>query len=474
MRNKAVYRYLGKVLMSFTIVMIFPIIVALLNKETIIPFLISGSVSFILGLLFYIIFNKNENLYAKEGFIIVSLSWIIISIISGLPYIISEHVSFASAFFEASSGLSTTGATIFADVEHLAKSILFWRSFTHFLGGMGVLTFVMFVVPLSKKDKSMHVLKAEMPGPEVAKLVPSIKKTLFYLYVIYCSLTLTEIILLTIFKMPLFDSILLSFGTAGTGGFALYNSSLATYTVGAKVVVTIFMLLFGVNFNIYFLILMKDIKSALKSEELRTYLAIYFVSVVLIVFNTYQYFTSFGEALLNGAFHISSFITSTGYSIGDVNMYPTNCRIVVLLLMLISACAGSTCGGFKMSRLIICVKKIKRDLTRLVHPNMVKDIKFEGKKLDESTIESTTSFLLLYVVLIILIMFIISFDPLKLTLSETISATFTTFANVGLTFDISNFALFSPLSKMVLSIGMLLGRLEIFPVIVLFTNINKS
>lgn len=474
MRSKVVGRYLGKVLMSFSITLLFPLLIALIYKESVLPFIITGLISLVIGFLLFIIFKNNDDLYAKEGFIIVSLSWVIISILSGIPYMISAKVPFSSAFFEASSGLSTTGATIFADVEKLSKSILFWRSFTHFLGGMGVLAFVMAIVPLSKKDKSMHVLKAEMPGVEVAKLVPSIKKTLFYLYFIYVGLTLSEVILLIIFKMPLFDSILISFGTAGTGGFALLNSSLASYTVGAKVVVTIFMLLFGVNFNIYFLILMKDIKSALKSEELRTYIIIYIISVVFIVFNTYKYFSNIGEAILEGAFHISSFITSTGYSIGNVDMYPTNCRIVVLLLMLISACAGSTCGGFKMSRLIICVKKIKRDLTKLVHPNMVKDIKFEGKKLDDAAIESTTSFLLLYVIIIILIMFAISFDPLKLSLSECVSATFTAFANVGLTFDIANFSLFSPFSKMVLSIGMLLGRLEIFPVIVLFTNINKS
>ena len=274
--------------------------------------------------------------------------------------------------------------------------------------------------------------------------------------------------------MPAFDALLLSFGTAGTGGFSVLNSSLATYSIGAKWTVAIFMLLFGVNFNIYFLIIMKDIKNAIKSEELRVYLGIYLASVILIVINTYKYFSNIGDAILNGAFHISSFLTSTGYSIGDVNIYPTNCRIIVLLLMLISACAGSTCGGFKMSRLIICFKKIRRDLTKLVHPNLVKDLKFEGKKLDEKTVESTTSFLLLYVILIIIIMFITSFDPLNLSFSETINATFTTFANVGLAFDISNFALFSPLSKITLSIGMLLGRLEIFPILVLFTNINKS
>lgn len=234
------------------------------------------------------------------------------------------------------------------------------------------------------------------------------------------------------------------------------------------------MLLFGVNFNIYFLIIIKDFKSVLRSEELRTYIFLYLVTVSLIVANTYFRFTTLSEAVLQAAFHTSSLMTSTGYSIGNINIYPTSCRIVLLLLMLVSACAGSTCGGFKLSRLIICIKKISRDLARLVHPNMVKEIVFEGKKLDEETIDSTTSFLLLYVVFIIIIMFIVSLDPLDLSFSKTINAVFATFANVGLCFEIDTFANFSALSKMVLSLGMLLGRLELFPVIVLFTNINKD
>ena len=473
MKNRLVYGYVGKILQSFSITLLLPIIVGLIYHESVLVYIAACLLSLFLGALLRRLPREDDDLYAKDGFIIVSLSWIIISIISGIPFMVVAKLDFFSAFFEAVSGLTTTGATVFSNVEVLTKSLLFWRSFTHFLGGMGILAFVMAVIPLSKKDKSMYLLKAEMPGPDVAKLVPSLKKTLFYLYAIYLGLTISEIILLIIAKMPLYDSILIAFGTAGTGGFSILNTSLASYTVMAKIVVALFMLLFGVNFNVYFLILMKNVKSALKSEELKVYLAIYTLSVIIIVLSTYKYFANFGEALLEGAFHISSFITSTGYSIGDVNIYPTNARILVLLLMLISACAGSTCGGFKMSRLIISVKKIKRDLIRLIHPNMVKDIKFEGKSLDESVVQNTTTFMLLYVVLIIIIMFIVSFDPLKLSLSQVINATFTTFANVGLCFDITNFGAFSALSKLVLSIGMLLGRLEIFPLIVLFTNIHK-
>lgn len=471
MKNKLVFKYLGKVLITFSILLLFPTLVAIIYHEKLIPFLIPALLSFIIGITLNLLKPKTKSLYAKDGFIIVSLSWIIASIIGALPFVINKDLSFVDAFFETVSGFTTTGATVFTDVEKLSKSILFWRSFSHFIGGMGVLAFVMAIIPLSKDDKSMHVLKAEMPGPSVAKLVPSIKKTLFYLYFIYIGLTTVEFILLMIGKLNPFDSLLISLGTAGTGGFSVLNSSLASYTTMNKCVVTIFMLLFGVNFNIYFLILMKDIKNALKSEELRAYIFIYVFSTIVIILNTYNMFTNIGEAVLSSAFHVSSILTSTGYSIGDINTYPTTSKIIMLLLMLISACAGSTCGGFKISRLLICFKTIKRDIIKTFHPNSVQTVTFEGKKVDEATIKNVQSFLFLYVILIISIMFVISFEGLSL--ETTINAVFTTFANVGLCFNISNFAAFSTISKLVLSIGMLLGRLEIFPLIVLFTNIRK-
>ena len=473
MKNKNIYKYLGKVLIGFSLTFIFPMIVAVIYHEHIYPFLVPALISLSVGFLLNTLIKKSANLYAKGGFIIVALSWIVISILSAIPYMLGVKMSFYDSLFEAVSGLTTTGASVIKDVEVLEKGILFWRSFTHFLGGMGVLTFVMAIIPLSKKDKSMHLLKAEMPGPNVAKLVPSLRKTLLFLYGIYIFLTATEVILLLIGKMPFLDSLLISFGTAGTGGFAVLNSSIASYSSFAKWVVAVFMFLFGVNFNIYFLLIIRDFKNVFKSEELRVYLLIFIASVTFVVINSYHQFATINEAILSGFFHISSFMTSTGYSIGNVNVYGTSIRVLVLLLMLVSACAGSTCGGFKMSRLIICAKKIKRDLIKLVHPNMVKSIYFEGKKVEEETVESTTSFLLLYSIFIIFIMFVVSFDPLKLTISQTINAVFTTFANVGLCFELTGFAEFSSLSKVVLSIGMLLGRLELYPIIVLFTNINK-
>lgn len=471
MKNKLVYKYIGKVLIAFAALMILPMIVCIINKENVIPFFIPSLISLSLGFIFNSFKIKNKILYAKDGFIIVALSWIIISLIGALPLFINKDASFIDSLFEAVSGLTTTGATIFKDVECLGKGILFWRAFMHFIGGMGVLAFVMAVIPLANNDKSMHVLKAEMPGPSVSKLVPGIKKTLFYLYGIYIALTVVECILLMIGGLPFFDSLLTAFSTAGTGGFATLNSSAATYSLFNKYVVAIFMFLFGVNFNIYFLILMKDIKTALRSEELKVYLLLFVVAVLFIFVNTLSMFNNIGQAFNESFFHVSSIMTSTGFAVGDINIYPTTCRILFLMLMLISACAGSTCGGFKISRLLILLKTIKRELLKAIHPNSVRTITFEGKKVDEDTVRSTCLYLLLYVIFIVVIMFIVSFD--KVNFSQAVNATFTTFANVGLCFDISNFADFSIISKIVLSIGMLLGRLEILPMMVLFSDLKK-
>lgn len=472
MNSRIIFKYIGKVLIGFSILFIFPIITSLIYNENYICFLIPQIVSLIIGLILNSIKLNSENIYSKDGLKIVALSWIIISIIGALPFYINNDASLIDSLFETVSGFTTTGATIFKDVERLSKGILFWRSFTHFIGGMGILAFVMAIIPLSKSDKSMHILKAEMPGPSVGKLAPSIKKTLIYLYGIYISLTITQIILLIIGKMSIFDSILISMGTAGTGGFAVLNSSIATYSSFCQWTITIFMFLFGINFNIYFLILMKDIKSALKSEELKTYFLIFTISIAIVFFNTINVFNNVSIAFKEAAFHVSSIMTSTGYSIGDINIYPTASRTLMLVLMLISACAGSTCGGFKISRLILAFKTVKRDLMKLIHPNSIQTVTFEGKRVSEDTIKSSNTFLFLYIGLLCIMIFIVSFNGFDL--ETTINSVFTTFANVGLCFNISNFAGFSVLSKLVFIIGMLLGRLEIFPIITLFTSIRKK
>lgn len=472
MKNKLVYKFIGKVLVGFSILFILPSIVALIKKEDIIPFFIPQIVSLVLGLLLSRINTDNNSYYAKDGFFIVTISWILISLVGSLPFIINGDCNVVDAIFETVSGFTTTGATIFTDVEKLNKSILFWRSFSHFIGGMGVLAFVMTVIPLASKDKSMHLLKAEMPGVKVEKMVPKVKETLMYLYGIYIGLTLIEVILLFISGLNLFDSLLISFGTAGTGGFSVLNSSLASYNDFSKIIVAIFMFLFGVNFNIYFLIIMKDIKNILKSEELRVYVTLYIIAVLIVILNTVNIIGNVKDTIIEVIFHVSSFMTSTGYSIGNVNIYPTSCRIMILFLMLISACSGSTCGGFKISRLIICFKDIFRSLRRIVHPNRVESITFEGKKISEEIVKSTNIFLLLYVIIIVFIMFIVGLDGHNL--ETTLNAVFTTFANVGLCFGIDNFSTFSNLSKIVMSIGMLMGRLEIFPIISIFADFTKD
>ena len=471
MFKKSIWKYIGKVLIGLSILFIFPTLVALIYHESVLPFFIASFISLVLGLLLNELKVEDAKLYTRDGLLIVALSWIMMSILGTIPFCLSGSCGFVDALFETVSGFTTTGASIFSEVEHLTKSILFYRGFMHFIGGMGILTFVMAIIPLTKKDNSMHVLKAEMPGPSVSKLVPSTKKTLFYLYSIYIGLTVAEMILLLIGGMPFFDSLVISVGTAGTGGFSVLNSSLASYSVFCKYVVAIFMFLFGINFYIYFLIIMKDFKNIFKSEELKVYIGLFICSVLFVFFNTVNYFTNASEAFLEAFFHVSSIMTSTGFSIGDINIYPSTCRILFLALMLISACAGSTCGGFKISRIIIVFKTITRNIQRIIYPSRVKMVSFEGKKLDEDIINNTGSFMYLYFITLFLIIFIICFDGVDIATS--INAAFTTFGNVGMCFEVSSFGEFSNLSKIVMSIGMLLGRLEIFPLIVLFSRNYK-
>ena len=473
MRAKITLNFIGKVLIGMAVLFTFPIFTALIYHENILNFVIPQVISLIVGLLLNAIkYEKNSQIYARDGLKIVALSWIIISLIGALPIYLNHDAPYIDALFETVSGFTTTGATIFKDVEHLDKAILFWRGFTHFIGGMGVLAFVMAIIPLSTKNKSMHVLKAEMPGPSVSKLVPSMKKSLAILYGIYIGLTVLEIALLKIAHMPTFDSIVLAFGTAGTGGFSVLNTSIASYTTMAKYVIAIFMFLFGVNFNIYFLVALGKVKEALKSEELKVYASMFIVAVAIVVLNTVHIFGNTYKAFEEAFFHVSSIMTSTGYSIGDINVYPSTSRVVMLVLMLISACAGSTCGGLKISRLIICAKSIKRNLIKQVHPNAVQVVKFEGKKVSEETIENTNTFIFLYVALILLFILIISFNGYNI--ETTINAVFTTFANVGLCFNIQNFQDFTVLSKATLCIAMLLGRLEIFPLVSLISDMRKE
>lgn len=471
MKNKLVYKFIGKVLIAFSAVFILPCIVGIIYHENIINFIIPQLISLLIGLILSRLKTNNNRFHAKDGFLIVSITWIIISLIGALPFYLNNDLNYIDSLFETISGLTTTGATTIKNVEILNHNILFWRSLTHFLGGMGVLAFVMTIIPLASSDKSMHLLNAEMPGPTVGKLVPSLKKSLIYLYGIYIGLTILEFLFLLCSNLSIFESLLISLSTAGTGGFSYMNNSLADLSNLAKIIVALFMFLFGINFNLYYLLLIKNIKSALKSEELKVYLFIYISSVLFIIYNTISNFSNTKDVIINSIFNVSSAISSTGFTISDLNIYTTPVRILIIFLMLTSACAGSTCGGFKIARLMICIKSILRDLKKIIYPNRVENITIEKKVVSEEVVKSTNIFLFLYIILIVVIMFIVSFD--KFDYETTLVSTVSAFANNGLTFNISDFSEFSNLSKITLSIGMLFGRLEIFPIISLFVDFKK-
>lgn len=471
MKNKIIYKYVGRVLLTFAALMILPLIVSIVFKENVICFIVPLMLALIIGLLLDRIKVESQTLYAKDGFIIVSLSWILISIIGCLPFFINKDCSLVDAFFETVSSLTTTGSTIFNNVEKLNQSILFHRCYMQLIGGMGVITFVMAIVPMSKNDKSMHLLNAEMPGTSTGKIVPNTKKMLIYLYIIYFSLFGLETLFLMKGNIDFFHSILISMATVSTGGLTYLNDSLASLSLYNKYVVSTFMFLSGINFNIFILLVLRKFKSILKSQELLAYIMIVAFSVTYVLLNTYKLYTNASDALVNSIFHSISIITSTGFSVGTIDTYPSAAKIILLLLMLVSACSGSTCGGFKISRLIICLKTIKRDILKIIHPNSVHIIRFEGKRIEDDMVNSNSTFLFLYIMFVFVIMLIVSFDGFSL--DTTINAVFSTFANTGLCFDIANFSIFGSVSKIVLSIGMLLGRLEIFPILVLFSDLKK-
>ena len=466
MKNKIIYKYVGKVLITFSVLMLLSVIVSLIFKEDILPFLLPSLLCFFVGFLLTRMQVDNQYIYAKDGFIIVSLSWIFISLFASMPLVLSHSTDIVSAIFEAVSALTTTGSTVFEDVESLPQSILFFRSFMHFVGGMGIITFVMAVIPLSKRDKSMYLLNAEMPGNNSEKIVSSTKKML-----IYFGLTLSEIISLGLCGIDFFHSVLITMSTVSTGGLTYMNNSLATINPYAKLIVAIFMFLSGVNFNIFFLLIIRKFKNVFKSEEFRVYVCLTSISVLFVFLETYKLYSTLTSGLLNSLFHTVSIVTSTGFSISNVNVYPSSCRVLLLFLMLVSACGGSTCGGFKVSRLILMFKTIRRDILKIIHPNSVHVIKYDKKVVSDEAINSNNTFLFLYATFIVIIMFIVSLNGFNFDV--TLNSVFSTFANTGLCFNIYNYAEFSSLSKIALAIGMLLGRLEIFPLLVLFSDLRK-
>ena len=472
MNYKMVSKTVGRLLQAEALLLLLPMAVSIYFKENLLyVYGIVIALVLLAGSLLTLPKPKKRTIYAREGFAIVSLSWILMSFFGALPFVISGAIpSFVDAFFETVSGFTTTGASILNSIETLPKSILFWRSFTHWIGGMGVIVFVLAILP-QKDMQSMHILRAEVPGPTVGKLVSKTTVTARILYIIYGVLTVAEIIALLCCEMPLYDSVTTAFATAGTGGFSVKNASIAAYNnLGAEVVISLFMLLFGINFNLFYLLLIKQFKRVFKSEELWTYLAVIGVSVLLITFNIYPMVETFGTALRQAGFQVISIITTTGFVTADFGQWPAMSQMVLVVLMFLGACAGSTGGGLKVGRMIILVKAAFRELRRAINPNRVKAIKLDGAVIEKDVVITTSTYFVIY-------MFIIGISALILTIDNfdfttTVTAVVTCINNVGpglaAVGPVENFADFSNFSKLVLSANMLIGRLEIFPIIILF------
>ncbi len=415
--------------------------------------------------------------YAKEGFVTVALSWIVLSLVGASPFYISGEIpSYIDAVFETASGFSTTGASILTNIEALSRTALFWRSFTHWIGGMGVLVFLIAIVPLAG-GHTMQLMKAESPGPSVGKIVPKVRQTAFILYAIYTALTVLEGVLLGIGGMPIFDSITTAFATAGTGGFAIRNASMAFYqSYYLQGVVTVFMILFGVNFNVYYLLLLKKFKDALRSEELIWYIGIIAFSVACITLNIRNaiYGGNTFEAFHHSAFSVASVISTTGFATADFNTWPQLSKYILFVLMFIGASAGSTGGGMKVSRLILLVKSSIREIASVVHPRSVNVVKLDKKRVDHSVLKGTTSFFVLSMIVFAVSVFILSFDGFDMTTS--ITAVAATMNNIGPGLELvgpaGNYSMFSDMSKIVMIFDMLAGRLEYFPMFVLFSPIT--
>lgn len=463
---------LGWILNIQGIFLLVPALVALIYKEESgFAFMIAAGISLAFGAAATIKKPKNKTFYAKDGFVSVALGWVVLSISGALPFLISGEIpSVFDALFETISGYTTTGATILTDVEALSKSSLFWRSFTHWIGGMGILVFVLCILPLAGGN-NMYLMRAESPGPSVSKLVPRVRQTAVILYGIYTVLSALECILLLIGGMSFFDAITTTFGTAGTGGFGIRNSSIAEYNVYLQNVIAVFMVIFGVNFSVYFLILVRKPKQILKSEELRTYLGIIIASTVFIAINIRGSFSSFWSALQQSFFQVGSIITTTGFSTTDFNLWPTFSKCILVMIMFVGACAGSTGGGIKVSRIVIAYKNIKNGIENFVHPKSVRIIRMEGKKVSDDVVRSVNSYIVLYFAVFVASVLLISIENFSFETSFTSVAA--TLNNIGPGLDgvgpMENFAKFNPFSKCVLMFDMLAGRLELIPMVILFS-----
>ena len=469
MNRRMVLYMIGQIIKLEAAVLMLPALVALIYREQCLwAILATAAVALAAGFMLTLISRpRSQVVYAREGFVIVALSWLVLSAVGALPFFISGEIpSYVDAFFETVSGFTTTGASILTDVEAMSRGLLFWRSFTHWIGGMGVLVLIMAIVP-SVSGRNMHILRAEMPGPVIGKLVPRIRDTAKILYIIYLVMTAVLIVLLLLGGMPLFDSVVHAFGTAGTGGFGIKADSIAGYSPYLQWVLGIGMLVFGINFNLYYLILIRQAKAALGSRELWLYIVVVLGATTAIACNIAPLYSGFEETVRTALFQVSSIITTTGYATADFNLWPGLSKGILLTLMFIGGCAGSTAGGLKMSRVQLLLSTVKRDLRRLLHPRSVGVIKMEGKRLDENAISGASAYFILYVALFAVGCLLLCFEPFGMV--TNFSAMAACFNNVGPGFGLvgpaASYAVYSPLSKIILSLAMLFGRLEIYPLL---------
>ena len=474
MNYKMVAFVLGRIFCIEAVLMLFPMLCAACYGEWyLLPaFLLPAVLLAVLGLAASLRTPKNTTIFARDGLAIVALVWVLMSAFGALPFVISGEIpSFVDAFFETVSGFTTTGSTILTDVEALSHGTLFWRSFAHWVGGMGVLVLAMAVLPMTD-GRAMHLMRAEVPGPTVGKISSKLSDSAKILYAIYFAMTLAEVILLCAGGMPLFDSLIHAFGTAGTGGFSNKGLSVGAYNNPYfEIVIGVFMLLFGINFNLYYFLLLRRFRDAFCSEEMLTYLGIVAFSTVTITLNILHLYDGVGTALRTAFFQVSSIITTTGYASTDFNLWPTYARTVICILTFIGACAGSTAGGLKISRIVIFFKAAKQDLNKMLHTHAVTTVRFEGKPLDEKVLRGVHNYFNIYMLLLAVSILLISLDGFDLV--TTFTSVLTCFNNVGPGLEVvgpmGNFAGFSAPAKLLLSFDMLAGRLELYPMLALFS-----
>ncbi len=473
MNYRIVSYVLGCVLSIEGVSMLLPFVCSLIYNETdkwVFP--LCAAICLAVGIPLVAARPKKKSMFAKEGLVAVALSWIVMSFFGALPFVISKNIpDFIDAFFETASGFTTTGASILTNVEAMPKTMLFWRSFTHWIGGMGVLVFLVAFLPQTG-GSAMHLIRAESPGHSVGKLVPKVRSTAKILYGIYISMTVCQIFLLMLGGFDWFQAATLTFGTAGTGGFGILNTSIASYSTYIKIVITVFMILFGIDFSFYYLMLMRKVRNAFKMEEVWVYLGIITVSIITIFINIHGLYDSAGGAMTDSAFQVASIITTTGYSTADFDLWPQLSKTILVMLMFCGACAGSTGGGIKVSRVLILFKSIVKEIKVLAHPKSTIKVKLNGRILEHETLRGVNVFFASYMIIFAVALLLISMDNLDFTSNFT--AVVATLSNIGpglgAVGPVCNYSEYSQLSTLVLSFVMIIGRLEIFPMLVLLSR----